>query len=304
MSTWLITGATGLLGSNAAIQLHDAYSVVGAARAVPVGAPVPFISVDLSEARSRDGLVEKSAAKIVLHSAAISSINACEEDPALAHEVNVAASADLAQQAHDVGAKFIYISTDAVFDGQHGAYSEYDEPSPDSEYGRTKLAGEAAVLEANPEALVARVNFFGWSPNGQRSLAEFFYHRLERGERVPGFDDVVVSTLYVGYLVKLLERLVIHNVHGIVNVVSSESTTKYDFGRRLAKTFGFDDRLVYRAKSSDHLAVKRGSRIDLSTNKIRALLTSNPPNQQEGMDQLLADHRRGQVNAVASFRTR
>lgn len=304
MSTWLVTGATGLLGSNAAVQLQNDYGVVGAARVAPVSSPLPFISVDLSDVRDRAGLVKKAEAKVVLHSAAISSINACEQDPALAHEVNVAASADLAKQAHDSGAKFIYISTDAVFDGERGGYSEADEPSPSSEYGRTKLAGEYAVLEANPEALVARVNFYGWSPTGQRSLAEFFYHRLERGERVPGFDDVVVSTLYVGYLVQLLEKLVNQGAHGVVNVVSSEPTSKYEFGRRLAKNFGFDDGAVYRAQSTDHLAIKRGSRINLSTDRITALLGSAPPDQQSGMDRLLADHRRGQINAVASFRTR
>lgn len=304
MSAWLVTGATGLLGSNAAVQLQRDNRVVGAARATPAKGPVPFISVDLSDAHDRAGLVENAEANVVLHSAAISSINACEENPALAHEVNVAASADLARQAHAIGARFIYISTDAVFDGEVGGYSETDEPSPTSEYGRTKLAGERAVLEANPEALVARVNFYGWSPDGQRSLAEFFYHRLERGEQVPGFDDVVVSTLYVGFLVELLEQLVTVKARGIVNVVSSESTTKYEFGRRLASAFGFNEDSVFRAQSSDHLAIKRGSQINLNTDKITALLGFAPPDQQTGVDRLLTDHRRERPLAVASFRTR
>lgn len=304
MSTWLVTGVTGLLGSNAALELHHSYRVVGAARVVPAKVPVPFLSVDLSDGQDRTGLVEKAGPAVVLHSAAISSIDACEEDPALAHEVNVVASADLAKQAREAGAKFVYVSTDAVFDGERGSYSEADAPSPSSEYGRTKLAGERAVLEVNPEALVARVNFYGWSPTGQRSLADFFYYRLKLGERVPGFDDVVVSTLYVGYLVDLLDQLVTVGACGIVNVVSREPTTKYDFGRRLARNFGFDEGLVFRANSSDHLAINRGSRINLDTDKISGLLESSPPDQQESMDRLLADHRRGRIHAVASFRTR
>lgn len=302
MSTWLVTGATGLLGSNAAVQLKLAHKVVGVARSVPTISPIAALSVDLSDERARKGLVERAEADVVLHSAAISSISACEEDPKLAYEVNVAASADIAGQARACGARFVYISSDAVFSGESGGYSESDEPSPTTEYGRSKLAGERAVLEVNPDALIARVNFYGWSPDGRRSLAEFFYHRLQDGQQVPGFNDVKVSTLYVGHLVELLEALVNLRAKGLFNVVSSEPTSKYEFGRRLARTFGFAEELVFSAQSSDHLAIKRGSRLNLSTDKVESLLGAAPAGQQEGMDRLLADRRSGRVQAVASFR--
>lgn len=302
-STWLVTGASGLLGSNAVLQLKQNHRVLGAARNIPAEAPVAFESVNLADASSRAGLVKRTSPQIVLHAAAVSSIEECESDPALAHEVNVVASADLATQAKASGAAFIYISTDAVFDGASGGYAEDDEPSPTTEYGRSKLAGERAVLNANPDALVARVNFYGWSPTGQRSLAEFFYRKLNRGETVQGFDDVVVSTLYVGYLVELIERLAERDVHGIVNVVSRESTSKYEFGRRLARSFGFAQELVHAAHSSDHLAVKRGSLLGLNTERIETILGTRLPSQQSSMDRLVADFRAGRPQAVASFRT-
>lgn len=304
MSTWLVTGATGLLGSNAALQLGRQHHVIASARAIPLDAPVTFVAADLRSAAGRTGLVEKASADTVLHCAAISSIDECEREPEMAHEVNVLASADLAEQARSSGARFVYISTDAVFDGARGGYSEADEPSPTTEYGRSKLAGERAVLEANPNALVARVNFYGWSPDGHRSLAEFFYNRLSRAERVPGFDDAVVSTMYVGHLIEVLEHLVDLGANGVFNVVSSESTTKYDFGRRLAKAFGFPQESVYAARSTDHLAIKRGSRLNLSTERIESLLGTLPPGQQNGIDRLVADRKSGRADAIASFRTR
>jgi len=301
MATWLITGASGLLGGNAALGLAEDHDVVGAARGVPAESPIPFLGVDLGDAASRRDLVARSAASVVLHSAALSSIEACERDPALAHELNVVASADLAAQAAAAGSRFVHISTDAVFDGSQGDYTEESEPSPTTEYGRSKLAGERAVLEANPDALVARVNFYGWSPSGTRSLAEFFRNRLAAGEEAPGFTDVTVSTLYVADLVDALASLVAVEATGVVNVVSGEPTSKYDFGRRLARTLGFDESLVTPATSSQHLAIQRGARLDLRTERMSALLGRAAPGQQQGMDRLAADWSAGRATAVARF---
>jgi dTDP-4-dehydrorhamnose reductase len=264
---------------------------------------VPFEAVDISQPEQLPGLIERTGADVILHSAAVSTIEGCERDPALARRVNVDASRELARQSAETGSRFIYISTDAVFDGMRGGYTEEDPPTPTTEYGRTKLEGERAVLKANPEALVARVNFYGWSPSGQRSLAEFFYGRLARGEEVRGFDDVVVSTLYVGWLVNHLIALADRRAHGVVNVVSTEPISKYDFGRRLALSFGFDPDLVRRARSTDHLAIARGSRLDLRTEKMVGLLGSPGVDQQAGLDRLVADFASGRPRALSAFDT-
>jgi dTDP-4-dehydrorhamnose reductase len=74
---------------------------------------------------------------------------------------------------------FVHISTDAVFDGEkEGYYTEADDPRPLNVYAQTKLEGEKAVLKTNPRAIVVRVNFYGWSLSGKRSLAEFFFYNL------------------------------------------------------------------------------------------------------------------------------
>lgn len=298
---WLITGATGLLGSNAAVQLSEDASVVGAARTPPSRSPVEFEAVDLSDAHSRAGLVERASTDAVFHAAALSSIEVCEQNPELARAVNVTASADLASQAHAAGAAFVYISTDAVFDGTRGPYSESDIATPTTIYGQTKLDGEHAVLEANPNALVARVNFYGWSPSGTRSLAEFFHSRLSRGEQVPGFRDVIVSTLYVGYLIDYVAALVSVGASGLVNVVSSEPISKFEFGRGLAHSFGFDENLVKSASSAEHLTVKRGANLELSTERLSSLLGTSIAGQKAGLDRLVADYADGRVANVRSY---
>lgn len=304
MTNWLVTGATGLLGGNALESLRRSGPVVGVARSVPLHCPLPFISADLSDAQARSGLVAKTGATAVLHAAALASIEACEADPGLAHRLNVLAAADLASQARDEGAAFIYVSTDAVFDGTRGGYSEVDPTSPVSEYGRSKLRGEEAVLAANPDSLVARVNFYGWSPSGTRSLAEFFVTRLRDGLATPGFTDVVVSTLHVGYLVESLVALVAAGARGIVHVASSESTSKYDFGRRLADLFGFPADLVRAARSADHLAHRRGSDLSLDTTLAASHLGVPLPDQQAGLERLLAEYRASVPDKLRLFNAR
>ena len=89
----------------------------------------------------------------------------------------------------------MHVSTDAVFDGQAAATTEQDTPNPLSIYARTKLDGERGVAEANPDAIIARVNLYGWSLSGRRSLAEFFFNNLSAGKRVKGFTDVYFCPL-------------------------------------------------------------------------------------------------------------
>lgn len=257
--------------------------------------------MDLSDPSERAGLIERSGASIVLHTAAVSSIEACEADPEFARALNVDAAADLARQAAAVGVRFIHISTDAVFDGRDGGYTEDSPTSPTTVYGRTKVASEEAVREANPDALIARVNFFGWSPSGSRSLAEYFHSRVSAGLAAPGFDDVVVSTLYVRTLVDHLKQLADTPQSGVLHVVNDEPISKFAFGRQLASKFGYDPELVTRARSSDHLLVARGARLDLDTAKLREVLPTASTTQAAGLASLAADHRAGRPAVLASL---
>ncbi len=100
----------------------------------------------------------------------------------------------------------MHISTDAVFDGDRRLYREDDPPNPLSIYARTKLEGEQAVLQPNPQALVARVNLFGWSLSGKRSLAEFFFNNLKRGKSVRVLPTFSSARCWSNDLARILLR--------------------------------------------------------------------------------------------------
>lgn len=282
-SSWMVTGVTGLLGANAAIAIGKKERVVGVARKAPDGIPIDFVRADFSAQVDFNVLFEKTVPKVILHCAALSTHEECESNPGLAHQINVLASRELARISKDIGAKFVYISTDAVFDGKEGNYAEDHPTSPTTIYGRTKLAGEYAVLEENPDALVARVNFYGWSPSGRRSLAEYFFNRLSQGENAPGFVDVTVSTMYVGTLIDRIQRLVDADASGIFHVVNDEATTKYELGQKIARHMNLNHDLVPPSKSSELLDIPRGFDTSLNTSKLKTLIQTSSSQESDVM---------------------
>lgn len=296
----MVTGVTGLLGANASIALSKSEPVVGVARKAPVGIPIDFVGADFSTQLDINLLLEKTVPKVILHCAALSTHEECELNPGLAHKINVESSRELARLAKGIGAKFVYISTDAVFDGKEGNYSEDHPTSPTTTYGRTKLAGEYAVLEENPEALVARVNFYGWSPSGRRSLAEYFFNRLSQGENAPGFVDVTVSTMYVGTLIDRIQRLVEADASGVFHVVNDEATTKYELGQKIAKHMNLNQELVPPSKSSELLGIPRGFDTSLNTSKMKTLIQTSS-NQESDVMSLFEDFELGIRQQLKSF---
>ena len=181
----------------------------------------------------------------IIHTAAIANVDACEIRSETARLLNAEIPGRLAELCAKRGVRLIHISTDAVFDGtKDSVYTEEDAPNPLSIYARTKLDGETAVLSVNADAVVARVNFFGWSLSGKRSLSEYFVNHLSSGKECDGFTDVCFCPLFVGDLADTLVRMLEKDLSGLYHVVGSEAMTKYDFGVKIARQFGFDEGLI------------------------------------------------------------
>lgn len=279
--TWLVTGASGFLGTNFALGLKD-MCAIGVSRMPP--AQGLFSTFYAGGAPQAAHLIAQVRPTVVVNCAAVSSHEACEADPALARVVNANTAGALAVAAGEVGARFVQISTDAVFPGTKGNYAEGDTPEPFSTYGETKLLGEQAVLAANPSSLIVRTNFFGWSPSGTRSILEFFVGRLRAGEPSLGYSDFTVTSLYVGHLVDTIRALVNLSVYGVVHVASSDALTKLDFGRLVARQLGVSDALVEPALSAfgGH-ATSRARNLSLDSSLAASLLGGPLPTQGLGV---------------------
>ncbi len=285
MTRILVTGASGLLGLNFALQYQTAHQVMGVVNAHGLqNMAFAVVKTDLNNPRILKRLLVGAAPEVVIHAAAIANLESCEKDPALAQQVNADLPGELAKLTRELGIKMVQISTDAVFDGEQGNYVETDLPNPLSVYASTKLEGEQQVLDANPEAIVARVNFFGWSLTGKRSLSEFFYNNLSVGKPVKGFTDVNFCPLQVNQLAETLMEMVSLDLQGLYHVVSRDSLSKYDFGCRIADQFGFDKGLITPVSWQDGgLTARRSPNLTLNVNKLTAALGTPLPGIDAGI---------------------
>jgi dTDP-4-dehydrorhamnose reductase len=285
MKRLLVTGASGLLGFNLALRESAHRDVTGVVHSCALSrTPFQVLTADLTNLDTANRLLDTVQPEGVIHCAAMADIDACEKQPEQAAQINAYVPGELAQACCKRGIRLVHLSTDAVFDGSRGGYLETDTPNPLSVYAQTKLRGEQLVLDAFPDAVVARVNFYGWSLTGKRSLPEFFYNNLSSGNTVMGFTDVEFCPLFVDHLADLLMRLLDGAFSGIFHVVSPVSLSKYEFGCRIADIFGLNTRLIQPVSVMDgRLTARRSPKLTLNTDKLKEALQIPLPGIQEGI---------------------
>lgn len=189
--------------------------------------------------------------KWVLNCAALANLELCERDPAKARAANVIAPANLAAACNEFGARLAHISTDSVFDGSRGMYSENDIPAPLNVYAQSKLEGERAVREAMPVVLVVRTNFVGLPVHRGAGLADWIATSVEAGSAIKGFDDVIFSPLLATTLVEQLFKMMDANLQGLYHLGASDSMSKYEFALAIARTMGQVGAKIERVSMSD-----------------------------------------------------
>ena len=291
MQTWLVTGASGFLGSNIGHFLHGKVETVGTFRQLPKAGESRFnncVELDLTDLHAINDRIRDLKPDVIVHAAAVSGHEACANHPEAARLVNVGATGHLANLAGEMGAKFVYVSTDAVFDGARGNYKESDVTNPFSLYGQLKTEGENETLK-NPNSLIIRTNFFGWSPSGQASILEFFRNSLRSGFKIDGYTDFIVSSLYVQHLIQGMWML--RDTSGIVHVAAADSLSKYEFGLQVAEIFGLDAALITpQSAGLGTLGTDRRRNLSLSVERYSQLI-GDLPTQRCGIDQALRDER-------------
>jgi dTDP-4-dehydrorhamnose reductase len=245
----LVLGAGGFLGSNIVHSLdvdHLGALILhvrdGEPPVVPEGART--VRGDLTDAAVLEGIIAEVRPGLIVNCVALADVDACDRDPELADALNHRLPARLAAWSASSGSRLVHVSSDAVFDGRGGQYFEDSDPSPINVYGRSKLAGERAVVERDARALVVRTNIIGWSPSGSRSLLEYFHGRLVRSLPAPGFSDIFFRPLPVQWFWPGCARFLAAGSTGIVHLTGPELLSKYAFGLRVARAFDLDPDLV------------------------------------------------------------
>ncbi len=243
----LVTGASGRLGSALIDRLtsetrHEVIAWSGATCG-PRGR-VALQPVDLCDPHAIVESLRVADPDAVIHAGALSSADAVYRDPMRGHAVNVEATRQLAEWAGSRGRRFVFTSTDLVFDGAGSWYRENDPAHPILAYGRTKHEAEAHVLTW-PTGLVARLSLlFGPTPSGRPGFFDVAIDALHRGEPRAFFEDEFRTPLDYRTAAEILARLVESDAVGIVHVGGRERLSRFVLMRRAAVASGIDPDLV------------------------------------------------------------
>ena len=303
MARILVTGASGLLGINLAVESMRAHEVIGVDRGKLKSAPFQVFQTDFLRTKEIHSMLDIANPDWLINCAALANLEKAEEDPPHARILNTDLPGELALACAKRNIRFIHISTDAVFDGtKEGFYMEEDETSPPGVYSQTKLDGERAVQEVNPQAIIARVNFYGWSLGGRRSLAEFFVNNLSEGKTVNGFTDVIFCPMLVNDTARLLLEMLQKNLSGLYHVVGAQAMSKYQFGVEIARAFGWREDLISpRSVEGSGLIARRSHNLWLSVHKLSTDLGREIPSFSTGLTEFYTQFQQGYPQKIRSY---
>ncbi len=227
-----ITGAAGLFGHGLAAAFSSRHTVI----------PLTRADADITDAEAVRALLERIRPEIVVHPAGIPDLDIADADPARAHLVNVEGTRHVVESARAVGAAVVYISTDAVFNGQSTRpYVESDQPDPITIYGRTKLAGEI-ITQTLPQHWIFRVPvLFG---PGKTNFIEKGLRKIAAGEdyRVAS-DQMGCATYTVDAGYKIME-VVEARRYGLYHLANQGTCTRFELARRAVELAGLDSNKV------------------------------------------------------------
>ncbi len=284
----LITGGSGFLGSSLTRHAQGLFQVYAAFHTHPPHNPGhEAVNMDITDADGVMTKVERIRPHLIVNTAALADVDLCQQEPGLAKALNIEGARNMARAAEAVGAGFIHISTDAVFDGRRGMYSEADPPQPVNEYGRTKRLGEAAVAETLPRSIIVRTAFYGWSPPHKTTLAEWVVENLTAGRQIGMFTDVFFSPILTDNLAQALWEMHELNLSDIYHVGGAERLSKHDFGLEIASAFGLDSKLIHPCSVDDKMSrAPRPKDISLNTGKAAGVLKTRLWGVAEGVARL------------------
>lgn len=283
-----------MLGSNLAWAYKDRYSVLGLYHRHRVRIPgVETAGVDLLDRSALQKCCQEFQPDILIHCAALANVDLCEQNKSEAEKINVGGTQNVTAGLAGLPTQLIYISTDSVFDGEKGNYTEMDLVHPINHYGWTKYQGEQAALQREG-TLVLRTTIFGWNIQDKESLSEWVLHQLMQKERVTGFQDIFFSAIYTLELAKLMEILWQKKMSGLFHATSSTSLSKYDFAVKLAEVFHLDSAGIEPSfAEAAALKARRGKKNSLCTEKLEKVLGEKPPALEASIRKLYQDYQKG-----------
>ena len=282
----LITGAFGQLGHalQSVLSKKSNYELICTGRKVKKGQE--GIPLDIRNQVALKELINTTAPDILVNLAAMTNVDACELNPKLAGEINVAG---LEYICDSFNGKIIHLSTDYVFDGTSGPYKEDDPLNPISIYGKTKLASEHILLEKNIKNLVIRGNvLYDYSPNTSASFLNWVVFSLKSNQEIKVVEDQFNNPTWTRSMSDIIELSIKNDLEGIIHWGDSVHISRFEFAKLIAKKFSLNESLIKPVLTSElNQPARRPLQSGLSTEKLVNMLDIIPPSIDDCLDEII-----------------
>lgn len=244
----LITGINGFVAGSVVAHAKEKWEIHGISRSeINTREPGIFYHIlDLLDEQRLEILFKEIKPDAVIHAAAMANIDVCQKEQELAEKVNVGITKTLTGLCKIHGSKLIFCSTDAVFDGTKGNYTESDKPGAVNFYAETKIKAEQIVLLASDQNVVARLALVMGLPvigKGNSFLADTI-EKLRNGVKVPFPENEIRTPVDVVTLGSALVELAGNQFGGIIHLAGNTKIKRYDMAFEIAKTLGYSGELI------------------------------------------------------------
>jgi dTDP-4-dehydrorhamnose reductase len=270
----LIIGGTGLLGQYLVLEAYQRGWEVTATyhdNDAKIGTRT-LVHMDVRNESEVSEVLRSVRPEAVILAAGITDLDRCETNPQEAWEVNAEGALNVAAACKLNGIKLLYVSTDAVFNGQRGErYYEFDTPDPLNIYAQTKLEAERITLDADQRNIVARVSLlYGWNRLiDKENFVTWVLARLRTGETVNLFEDRRTCPTYAPHCAQVLLKVLEKGGEGTYHVAGADCLSRFEMGLKVAEVFDLSPSLCMRGSVANaELAAKRGKDLCLSTQKV------------------------------------
>jgi dTDP-4-dehydrorhamnose reductase len=287
----LVTGANGFLGNYLVQQLlQKQYPVIatgkGECRLSFTGVDnFDYEPMDFTDPFAVHDLFEKYQPSVVVHAGAMSKPDDCEKEQWQAYLINVEGTVTLLTNAEAYRSFFVFVSTDFVFDGEKGMYSETDIPSPVNFYGKTKLEAEEIVKEyAFGWAIARTVLVYGKPLAGRSNILSIVKEKLEKGEEYSVVNDQVRTPTYVEDLAAGIVAIIEKKATGIYHLSGADILTPYEMAIKAADFLKLDKSLLKKVTAADFTQpAKRPPKTGFNIEKAKRELDYQPRSFDEGL---------------------
>lgn len=238
----LVVGGNGLLGSKIVKLVQTRYDCVPTHRTRPLD--FGSLKLDITSQEEVFHVFRTVNPNMIIHVAAETNVDKCETDREWAWKVNAEGVANVAKACGKMNLKLVFVSTDYVFDGEKGFYTEEDKLNPINYYGLTKLKGEEFVREYCKDYLIVRTSvLFGWHP-WKKNFVTWAIEALRSRKGIEVVKDHFNSPTLADNLAEALLEMVEKDFKGVYHTSGSERISRYEFVVKIAKVFDLDISLV------------------------------------------------------------